>query len=59
MKLIISVVILIFSLFGCKDDSKTITKNTCLKKGQSYKIEKNLNLRTGKYEKNVICIERD
>ena len=55
MKSFILLIPLIFLHTACKD---TTTKEDCLKSGKNYKVEKFLNLRTGKNETKIICIDK-
>ena len=52
--LILTIFILVMA--GCNSQNNKLTKQDCLNENKNYKIEKQLNYRTGKYENRVICI---
>lgn len=58
MKSINIFILTIFTLViaGCNSQNNKITKQDCIDENKKYKIEKQLNYRTGKYEDRVICI---
>lgn len=58
MKSINILILTIFTLLitGCNSQNNKLTKQDCLKENKKYKIEKQLNYRTGKYEDRVVCI---
>lgn len=57
MKTCMIVVAVVLFYAGCSDNSK-VSKKECLEQGLIYKVQKQLNFRTGKYETRSICIER-
>lgn len=55
MRFFLIIFLINFMLVGCFED-KIITKEDCKKLGKTYKIEKVLNLRNGKYEDKSSCL---
>lgn len=52
----LTAIIFLLVITGCHNQNTKISKQDCINKNKKYKIEKQLNYRTGKYVERVVCL---